>query len=89
MNIEKLISTVTAFFARVLNKPGEVVGVTKEDEGWKVYIEVAEETEYMRKTARDDLLAIYEVTVDDNQEIIGFERRSMRARGSTTIPEGN
>jgi hypothetical protein len=84
MNIQKVIQTVADFFSESLQKPGVVIGVLPEQDGWKVDIEVAEEVEYMRKRARNDLMAIYEVLVNDNLEITGFERKTLRERSSTT-----
>ncbi|MFA7467187.1 MAG: gas vesicle protein GvpO [Desulfotomaculaceae bacterium] len=85
MKIIEVVATAEQFFKDVLQKPGVVVGVSREDDSWKVQIEVAEEVEYMRKRARDDLLALYEVFIDDNLEITAFERKSMRERNSTSI----
>lgn len=68
-----------------MRKPGTVVSVLNDQDVWKVQIEVAEEVEYMRKRAKDDLLAIYEVTVDRQMEILFFERKFLRERTSTDI----
>lgn len=78
--IERVIDTVQNFFTDTLNKQGTVIGVKKEDDLWRVQIEVAEDVEYMRKRARDDLMAIYEVGVTLNFEVLDFERKSMRPR---------
>ncbi|BAF58614.1 hypothetical protein PTH_0433 [Pelotomaculum thermopropionicum SI] len=81
MLIQKVITVVTEFFNEVLKKSGSVIAVApQQDEGWKVQIEVAEDTEYMRKRARDDLMALYEVTVDRELQITSFERLSLRER---------
>ncbi|OPY56183.1 MAG: Gas vesicle synthesis protein GvpO [Pelotomaculum sp. PtaU1.Bin035] len=86
MIILKLIDTVAGFFADILKKPGEVIAVFPQpDEGWKVQIEVTEDSEYMRKRARDDLMAIYEVSVDKDLQILGFERLSIRERNASSI----
>lgn len=81
--IERVIDTVQNFFSTTLNKQGTVIGIRKEDEIWRVQIEVAEDVEYMRKRARDDLMAIYEVGVTPNLEVLDFERKSMRPRDNT------
>lgn len=83
MNIQKVIQIVNDFFSETLRKPGVVISVLPEQYGWKVDIEVAEEVEYMRKRARNDLMAIYEVLVNDNLEVTGFERKTLRERSST------
>lgn len=49
---------------------------------WKVKIEVPEEVEYMRKKALDDLMAIYEVLVNSELQVVSFERIALRERDS-------
>jgi len=84
--ILKIINIVKDFFSEVLKKPGDVIAVYPQpDEGWKVHIEVPEDSEYMRKRARDDLMALYEVLVDKEFQILGFERLSLRERNANNI----
>ncbi|SFQ98597.1 gas vesicle protein GvpO [Desulfoscipio geothermicus] len=85
MNIIEVVSTVEKFFSDVLKRPGVIVGILRDQDLWKVQIEVAEEVEYMRKRAQDDLLAMYEVTVNNDLEILAFERKYLRERDSTDI----
>lgn len=85
MNIIEVVSTVEKFFSDVLKRPGVIVGILRDQDLWKVQIEVAEEVEYMRKRAQDDLLAMYEVTVNNDLEILSFERKYLRERDSTDI----
>lgn len=80
-----MVAVVEKFFKEVLFRPGVVVGVLVEEDLWKVQIEVPEEVEYMRKRARDDMLAMYEVSVDKNLNILAFERKYLRERNSTEI----
>lgn len=82
--ITKVIDTVQKFFCETLDKPGKIIGVLRENGFWKVKIEVAEEVEYMRKRAHDDLMAIYEVLVDQNLELFSFDRIALRERDSLT-----
>jgi len=85
LNIIEVVSTVEKFFSDVLKRPGVIVGILRDQDLWKVQIEVAEEVEYMRKRAQDDLLAMYEVTVNNDLEILSFERKYLRERDSTDI----
>lgn len=85
--ITKVIRTVENFFREELKRPGQVKGINMDQNQnvWNVQIEVPEEVEYMRKRAREDLLALYEVKLDENFEILGFERKYLRQRDSTEI----
>lgn len=80
--IVKLIQTVQQFFTDLLDRPGKIIGVNKEPDYWVVKIEVAQEDEYMRKKALDDLMAIYEVHVNDDYQVIAFDRIALRERDS-------
>ena len=80
-----MVATVENFFKDVIKKPGVVIGVARDTDIYKVQIEVPEEVEYMRRRAKDDILAIYEVAVDNNMEIISFERKYLRERTSISI----
>ena len=85
MVIKKIIKVVQQFFCEVLGKPGKIVGVSREEDCWKVKIEVPEEVEYMRRHAKGDLMAIYDVFVDNSYEVITFDRVALMERGSLII----
>lgn len=85
MKINGVVASAEAFFKEILHKPGVIVGVMREQDLWKVQIEVPEEVEYMRKRAQDDLMAIYELSIDDNLDVVSFQRKHLRERGSTDI----
>lgn len=82
--VVNVIKSVQKFFTELLDRPGKIIGVLRESDYWKVKIEVAEEVEYMRARAQDDLMAIYEVHVDCNFEVISFDRVALRERDSLT-----
>ncbi|MBC8231041.1 gas vesicle protein [bacterium] len=80
MSVSKAVEAVLHFFQDTLSKQGRVIEVTPADDGWTALIETVEEGEYMKSIARDDLIAIYEVTVNQNFEVTGYSRKSMRER---------
>lgn len=80
MALQKVIATISDFFETVLNKKGRVIEVKAHDGGWSALIETVEENEYMRKIAQDDLIAVYEVHVDQSYEVIDYSRKSLRSR---------
>ncbi|MDD4239278.1 MAG: gas vesicle protein [Desulfotomaculaceae bacterium] len=85
MVIKKTIEAVQHFFCEVLGKPGRIVGCSRGEDCWKVQIEVPEEVEYMRRHAKGDLMAIYDVLVNHDYEVISFERVALMERGSLII----
>lgn len=58
--------------------PESVLGIRKDDDGWKVTVEVVELSRVPNST---DLLGSYEVTLDDDGELVGYERVRRYQRG--------
>ena len=61
--------------------PDAVSGVSRSDEGWTVTVEVVE---LNRIPSSTDLIASYEVLIDDDGELVDFRRgrRFMRSQAS-------
>ncbi|MFD1020678.1 gas vesicle protein GvpO [Thalassobacillus hwangdonensis] len=79
----EVVDQVKEFFEKYIAPPYKVTGVeTKEDGGWKITIEVTEEKEYMKRYAKDEMLGVYEVHVDEDQEITSYNRTHMRYRSA-------
>lgn len=63
---------------KLLDKKAEsVISVTKDENEWKVLVEVLE-----RRAVPDsqDLLGRYELRLDENKELLGYERVVLRRR---------
>ena len=58
--------------------PESVLGLHKDDDGWKVTVEVVELSRIPPST---DLLGCYVVTLDDQGELLGYERVRRYQRG--------
>ena len=61
-------------------EPSGVRGVSKDEEGWHITVEMVE-----KKSIPDgmDLLALYEVILDEEGNVLKFERGKLRKRGDT------
>jgi hypothetical protein len=82
--------TVAAGAARQLleltGKAAEgVTGLERTDEGWKVEVEVVE---VRRIPDTTDMLALYELTVDEDGDLEGYKRLRRYSRGSTGQESG-
>lgn len=62
-------------------EPSTVSGMTKEGEEWLVTLEMVE-----KKSIPDsmDVLGVYEVRLNNEGELLNFNRISLRKRGDTT-----
>lgn len=78
--IQNLVGEVKGFFETVLQKEANVIGVEKQENGWLVKVETVEDSDYMRRRALNDTMALYEVTLNQNMEITGYKRVILRQR---------
>jgi len=65
-------------------KLNTVIGASKDEEsgGWRVMVELLEKASIPDAM---DLLGIYEVLLDEEGEIVQFERKGMRKRGDANM----
>ena len=63
-------------------KASSTVGVIKDEKGWHISVEMLE-----KKSIPDqmDILATYEALLDEEGNLLGFERKSMRTRMETEV----
>jgi Gas vesicle synthesis protein GvpO len=61
-------------------RPETVLGLHREDDGWKVTLELVELSRVPNTT---DVLGCYVVTLDDDGELVGYERVRRYQRGQT------
>jgi hypothetical protein len=59
-------------------RPETVLGIRKDDDGWKVTLELVELSRVPNST---DLLGCYVVDLDDQGELVGYERVRRYQRG--------
>jgi len=81
MNADELIKKAQEDFASLNKLPvNAVIGLAKREEGWVVSLEAVE-----RKGIPDtmDVLGLYEVRLDSEGTLLGFERKKLRKRGET------
>lgn len=81
MNANEIIKKAQEEFVRVGKIPADgVTGVSRIEEGWVVSLEALE-----RKAIPDtmDVLGVYEVHLDNEGNLLGFDRKKLRKRGET------
>jgi len=81
MNADEIIKKAEEDFARLSKIPVDgVTGLAKTEEGWVVSLEALE-----RRAIPDtmDVLGLYEVRLDNEGNLLGFNRRKLRKRGET------
>lgn len=81
MKTDEIVKKAQQEFTKMSKTPLEgTIGLSKAEEGWVVLLEAVE-----RKAIPDsmDVLGIYEVRLDDEGNLLGFERKRLRKRGDT------
>lgn len=81
MNANEIIKRAQEEFTRLGKTPDNgVTGVSKTEEGWAVLLEALE-----RKAIPDtmDVLGLYELRLDSEGNLLGFDRKKLRKRGET------
>ena len=81
MNTDEIVKKAQEDFARLSKIPvAGVIGLSKTEEGWVVLLEALE-----RRAIPDtmDVLGVYEVRLDSEGNLLGFERKKLRKRGET------
>jgi len=63
-------------------KASSTIGATKDEKGWHISVEMVE-----KKSIPDqmDILAAYEALLDEEGNLLSFERKSMRKRMETEV----
>jgi len=81
MNASEIINRAREEFVKLGKSPADgVTGLNKTEEGWRVLLEALE-----RKAIPDtmDVLGLYELRLDDEGNLLGFDRKKLRKRGET------
>lgn len=87
MEIKKIMGNTADFFnehVAPIHKITSVedVAMGEDEKGWKLTVEVIEEKEYMKKYAKDEMIGVYDVYLNQDIEITSFKRRDIRYRSS-------
>ncbi|WP_409274766.1 gas vesicle protein GvpO [Neobacillus sp. SCS-31] len=82
MEIKKIIGNVTEFFNEFVAPVHKITSIEEAENGWRLTVEVIEEKEYMKKYAKDEMIGVYEVSLNQEKEISSYKRRELRFRSS-------
>lgn len=86
MEIKQIIGNVTEFFNEFVAPVHKITSLEASDHnGWKLTVEVIEEKEYMKKYAKDEMLGVYDVHLNEEKEITSYKRRDIRYRSSLNM----
>jgi hypothetical protein len=79
--LPSIVVRTTKVLAEVTGlQPVEVTGVARDDQGWRVLIELLE---LAKIPPASDVIAEYEVLVDGEGDLLSFQRKRSRLRSET------
>ena len=82
MSLDKYINVIKDFFVDVLNQQCRVLTLIKCEKHWKAVCEVIVDTQYTTRKGLGDIVEIYEVFLNDNLDIIGYELKFTKPRAA-------
>lgn len=82
-NLAAYTNTIKNFLKQVFGKDAEVVALVPHDSGWKATAEVMLDSEYTTQFAKEDVMHIFEVNLNDCGKVISYERIGTRMRGES------
>jgi len=83
MEIKRILASVTDFFNEFVAPVHKIISIEEhENKGWKLTVEVIEEKEYMKKYAKDEMIGVYDVYLNQEKEVTSFSRQDIRYRSS-------
>ena len=80
---------VARFFESTLGKGGRVIAIHPLADGYRAYFETIEEDQYMRRTGREGIIAVYEAELTDGLEVKAYRRKNARSRSAIPGPVGS
>ncbi|KZZ83467.1 gas vesicle protein GvpO [Bacillus sp. SJS] len=81
--MKNTLEAIEQFFSEYLTPPHKIPSVEPDDEGFRALVEIIEEKEYMRKYARDEMVGVYDVKLNSQNEVISYSRKYLKHRGET------
>jgi len=82
MSVVSYIDIVKKFFQEMLQQECRIISAVKEEDKWKVVCEVIVDPEYTTRKGLGDVVEIYNVYLNDEQEILGYEIKATKKRAS-------
>ena len=81
MDFFRVKNLVNEFFANEFKSSGKIVELKKKEDLWVARVEVIEESDYVRKLGKADIIGLYELEIGNEGEMLGFRRLLLRERG--------
>jgi len=82
MSLVSYLDVVKKFFLEMLQQECRIISAVKEEDKWKVICEVIIDPEYTTRKGMGDIVEIYNVYLNDEEEILGYEIKATKKRAA-------
>lgn len=82
MSVISFVDVVKKFFMEMLQQECRIISAVRDEEKWKVICEVIVDPEYTTRKGLGDVVEIYNVYLNDEQEILGYEIIATKKRAA-------
>ena len=82
MNFVQIKNVVSEFMNENFKTTGKIVELQKNEDRWISKIEIIEESDYVRRFGKTDIIGLYEVHINNAGEIIEYKRLLLRERSN-------
>ena len=80
MNFMQVKTVVNEFVTTNLSNLYKMVTLNKNESRWVARVEIIEEPDYLKKLGKGEIVGLYQIELDLEGEIIGYERVHLRER---------
>ena len=88
MDFFEIRNIISDFFVNMLKSSGKIIELHKNEDRWVSKVEMIEESDYLRKLGKMDIIGVYEIEIGLDGGILGYKRLYMRERGDLTAEKG-
>ncbi|RJR06520.1 hypothetical protein C4588_07670 [Candidatus Parcubacteria bacterium] len=82
MDFVQIKNVVSEFMNENFKTTGKIVELQKNEDRWISNIEIIEESDYVRRLGKTDIIGLYEVEISFTGEVLGYKRLLLRERGN-------
>lgn len=81
MDFAQIKNIASEFVNENFKTVGKIIELQKGEDRWISKIEIIEESDYVRRLGKTDIIGLYEVEISFIGEIVGYKRLLVRERG--------
>lgn len=82
MKIPELANSINQFFEKIIKQKCRILSIIPKDNEWVATCEVNIDPDYTTKRGMGDIVEIYEVHVNENEEVISYSLKETKRKAA-------